>query len=252
MPSRTRVEPSDDWRQLALLVREPAQRAYELIRPAVLFGQSPAERARQTGAAERTIYRHAARFDQQGLAGLLPAPATPQPRRLPPEIRRTILELKAEHPPLRPHEIATIVDVRLGYPVSHHTVKRIVTTEAISARARRYPPLSPDRRSGRAPAGRHPPAQRGLDRHGDPADAACEVLPKSMRERALDAVRVGDAHSARAVLAEMVQAERDSDLSRGLGDEHVAVASTASLTTGISVAGDGRLPDKSPQRAASA
>jgi hypothetical protein len=35
MPSRTRVEPTDDWRQLALLVREPAQRADELLRPVV-------------------------------------------------------------------------------------------------------------------------------------------------------------------------------------------------------------------------
>ncbi len=54
-----RIEPTDDWRQLELLARAPGQHAYELIRPVVLFGQSPAERAAETGAAERTVYRAA-------------------------------------------------------------------------------------------------------------------------------------------------------------------------------------------------
>jgi hypothetical protein len=58
----------------------------------------------------------------------------------------------------------------------------------------------------------------------DAADSARELLPKSLRDRALDAVRAGDAHAARAVLAEIVQAERDPDLSRGLGDALVAAA----------------------------
>ena len=138
---RSRIEPTDDWHQLSLLVQEPVQRTYELIRPVVLFGQSPAERARQTGTAERTIYRQAARFEAQGMAGLLPPPATPQPRRLPEAIRQAILDLKAEHPPLRQHEIARIVAVRFDYPVSHHTVKRIVTAEvATEHKPRRFPP----------------------------------------------------------------------------------------------------------------
>ena len=43
MPPRPRIEPSDDWRQIELLARVPGQQTYELIRPVVLFGQSPAE-----------------------------------------------------------------------------------------------------------------------------------------------------------------------------------------------------------------
>src|SRR3954462_4493103 len=53
MPPRPRVEPTDDWHKIALLVRAPGQRTYELIRSVVLFGQSPAERAAETGTAER-------------------------------------------------------------------------------------------------------------------------------------------------------------------------------------------------------
>src|SRR5215208_5700070 len=82
MPPRPRVEPTDDWHQIALLVREPGQRSYELIRPVVLFGQSPAERAAETGLSERSVYRQVARFGQLGLAGLVPPPKTEPHRAL--------------------------------------------------------------------------------------------------------------------------------------------------------------------------
>ena len=48
---RPRIAPTDSWQQLALLVEDPEQRAYEVMRTCVLFGQSPAERARQIGRA---------------------------------------------------------------------------------------------------------------------------------------------------------------------------------------------------------
>jgi transposase len=138
---RPRSEPTDDWQQLALLIKTPAQRTYELIRPVVLFGRSPAERARETGAAERTIYRQAARFDEQGLAGLLPPSVEEQHRRLPPAIRQAILALAAEYPPFRPRELVTIVEVRFGYRTSHHTVQRVLRAEAAPAPVtRRFAP----------------------------------------------------------------------------------------------------------------
>ncbi len=56
-------ESTDDWPQLRLALVWPEQHAYELIRPVVLFGRSPAERAQQTGVSERTIYRKRACFD---------------------------------------------------------------------------------------------------------------------------------------------------------------------------------------------
>ena len=46
---RTKIEPTDDWQQLMLLVDTPEQLTYELIRPVVLFGRSPAQRAKETG-----------------------------------------------------------------------------------------------------------------------------------------------------------------------------------------------------------
>ncbi len=49
MPTRKRprVEPTDDWHQLRLLTKSAEQLAYEMIRPVVLLGQSPAESAVQ-------------------------------------------------------------------------------------------------------------------------------------------------------------------------------------------------------------
>jgi putative transposase len=40
--TRQRHEPTDEWQQLRLLTRFPEQLTYELIRPVVLFGSSPA------------------------------------------------------------------------------------------------------------------------------------------------------------------------------------------------------------------
>jgi putative transposase len=143
MPARLRPqhEPTDDWQQLHLLATFPEQRLYELIRPVVLFGQSPAERAQQTGAPQRTLYRQAARFDREGMASLFAPPKVERHHRLPVEIRRHILGLRAEHPPLKVHEITTICWVQFGHRPSPHTVKRILAeTPPAPVATRRYPP----------------------------------------------------------------------------------------------------------------
>jgi len=132
--------PTDDWQQLQLLTHFPEQRTYELIRPVVLFGQSPAERARLTLTPERTLYRQVARFETQGMASLFP-PATTTRQRLPSEIRQVIRDLAAEYPAFRPHEIATICQVRFGRRPSPHTVKRLLAEEPpLPSTRRRSPP----------------------------------------------------------------------------------------------------------------
>lgn len=121
---RVRVEPTDEWRQVELLTRSPEQRDDDLLRPVVLFGRSPAERAQETGAAERTLYRQAARFDQLGMQGLFRPAKVEKHRRIPEEIRRHLVALKAEHPAFRVEELVRIGTVRFGRRLSHHTVKR--------------------------------------------------------------------------------------------------------------------------------
>jgi putative transposase len=138
---RQRSEPTEDWRQIALLSTSAEQRTYELIRPVVLFGHSPAERARETGAAERTLYRQAARFNAAGMASLFPPPKPARHRTLPEHIRRAILVLKAEHTGLNDREIARICDIRFGQSVGHHTVKRVLAAGPPATVAlRRFPP----------------------------------------------------------------------------------------------------------------
>src|SRR3954463_2719637 len=103
---RRRIEPTEDWPQLQLQFTWPEQVTYELIRPVVLFGFSPAERAQQTGVPARTIYRRADRFDAQGMTSLFAAAPPVSPRALLPVIRQAIVELKTEHHAFRPHELA--------------------------------------------------------------------------------------------------------------------------------------------------
>ena len=136
---RQGIEPTDDWQQLQLLTQFPEQLTYELLRPVVLFGLSPAERARQTGAPQRTLYRQVARFEAEGMRSLF-APSREQRRHLPDEIRQAIVTLSAEYPALRPHQIATICEVRFGRRPSPHTVKRVLAEEPVPAGiTRRFP-----------------------------------------------------------------------------------------------------------------
>jgi hypothetical protein len=90
MPTGQRqpITPTEEWRRIAALAAWPEQRAYEELRPVVLFGRPVAERAGETGTAERTLYRRVARFDAAGLASLFPPPKVEKHRRLPERIRR--------------------------------------------------------------------------------------------------------------------------------------------------------------------
>ena len=138
---RERIEPTDDWQQLELRVQSVGQRTYEIIRPVVLFGHSPAERAAATGTPERTVYRQVARFAQLGMASLVPPPKVEKHRTLPPVIRQAILDLKREHPPLNTYEITTICWARFDHRPSPYTVKRILAENPPPPRtARRFPP----------------------------------------------------------------------------------------------------------------
>ncbi len=141
-PQRPRVAPTDDWQAIRHLTPWPEQRAYEELRPVVLFGRSPAQRAVEIGIPARTLYRRAARFDAEGLTSLFPPPTVEKHRRLPVPIRRAIIALKAEYPAFRANEIAGSCETRFGQRPSPHTVKRILAEEVPPTRAaRRFPPF---------------------------------------------------------------------------------------------------------------
>lgn len=135
-----RVEPTDDWGQLRLLMRWPEQVRYEEIRPLVLFGSSVAERAGQTGTSERTLYRRTDHFEQEGMESLFDTPWT-RHRKLPPSLRRLIVDLKVEHPPMGLGEIANVCYVCSGRRPSKHTIKRVLAEEPMPLRmVRRFDP----------------------------------------------------------------------------------------------------------------
>src|SRR3712207_2439158 len=65
----------------------------------------------------------------------------PKHRRLPPALRRFIVDLKAEYPPFSLNEIAKICYARFGRTPSRHTVKKVLQEEPLPLRMiRRYPP----------------------------------------------------------------------------------------------------------------
>jgi Integrase core domain. len=135
MPKRRyqRREPTQDWQQLRLLLKDSAQITYELIRPVILWGQTPKERGKETDMSPRTVYYKANLFDQAGMASLLP-PVSPPPvpkldkRTLPPPLRQEIVDLVAQYPAFRPHELATICFVKFGRRPSPQTIKFILAS----------------------------------------------------------------------------------------------------------------------------
>jgi transposase len=142
VPRPERIDPTHDWQQLELRFRSPGQRTYELIRPVVLFGHSPAERAAETGAAERTLYRQVARFEQLGMASFVPPPKVEKHRALLTAVRQAILDARREHPPLNLNELRTICWVRFGQRPSTATVRHLLAEESPPPRThRRFPPF---------------------------------------------------------------------------------------------------------------
>jgi hypothetical protein len=134
---RVRIPASAEWDTLPLHLLWPEQQAYERIRPVVVVGLPPAERALQTGAAAHPVARRSDLFEASGFAGLRCAEATSH--RVPAGIRDALLLLTGAYPARNPHERVTIAAVRFGRRLSDHTVQRLLATGPVpTAPARRF------------------------------------------------------------------------------------------------------------------
>jgi hypothetical protein len=114
---RERRERTHDWQAIQQQTLWPEQEVYERLRPIMLFGETAASRAKETGVSERTLHYQADQFERHGMASLFhkqPPPSLEKGRSLPPEMRQLMVDLKAEHPGFRPHEIARICFLRFG------------------------------------------------------------------------------------------------------------------------------------------
>jgi transposase len=146
MPARQTRSRTEEWQRLTQYCLWPEQRRYELVRPIVLFGDLPSDRATATGASERTLRRQADHFDTVGMASLFrpsPRQTQDQHRSLPPPIRQSIVDLRAEYAVLSLREIAQICHVRFGRRRSHHTIKQVLADgPAPSRHERRFLPYA--------------------------------------------------------------------------------------------------------------
>lgn len=121
------------WEQLELRFTWPEQTVYELIRPVVLFGQTAAERSRQTGRPARTIRQQVQRFNEQGLRSFCPdQPPTPWqwlPKgQLPDHIKEYLVRLRAEYSKLSVGEIGRICQLCFGRKPDDKTIRKLLNT----------------------------------------------------------------------------------------------------------------------------
>ncbi len=141
MARRRRVEPTEEWAELELLLEWPEQVEYERIRPSVVFGSPVAERSRQTGTPQTTIRRRISSFENEGMRALFEPEQVEGKSRLDPEFQGLILNLKSDYPPMRDHEIATICYVRFGTRPHGRSVRRVLEANPTAIRMfRRFKP----------------------------------------------------------------------------------------------------------------
>jgi transposase InsO family protein len=118
----------EDFAQLALRFTDPVQYRYEVIRNIMLADVTIAERSRITGVDRGTVAKHARRFVEAGMLGLVDrrtaAEADDQP--YPAVVAGYILYLKQLYPPIHDREIVRIISRKYGYRTNHHTVKRFL------------------------------------------------------------------------------------------------------------------------------
>src|SRR5438445_4232998 len=127
---RERRERTDNYHLLQQWCRTPEQRLYEGIRPITLFGVPPAERAQETGLAERSLGRAADAFDTHGMISLFrstKAQREDHHRSLPVAMRQLIVELKAACEDLTYGAIAASCAIQLaGCRSSEHTATAVL------------------------------------------------------------------------------------------------------------------------------
>ncbi len=88
MPARKQQPHTEAWDAIKQMCLWPEQKAYELLRPVVLFGDPP---------GERTLRRQADRFDAEGMVSLFRPTqheTTDEHRSLPPPIRQALVDLR--------------------------------------------------------------------------------------------------------------------------------------------------------------
>jgi putative transposase len=152
---RGRLRPTHQWDLLVPLFEWPEQKRYEEIRPLVLFDVSVAERAEEIGLSQSALYRRLGGFEAEGMESLFASQTArkPRKRRLPPAIRRLIVDLKAEHPPFNLNEIANVVQACFGRKPDVRSVARVLAEEPVPLKiVRNDPPYHEiaDSREGRA------------------------------------------------------------------------------------------------------
>ena len=126
---RPRREPTHDWQEIKQQTLWPEQERYERLRPVLLFGQLASERAKETGASERTLLHQAQLFEQEGMTSLFhkePLRQKEAGRSLPPEMCQLVVNLKSEYSGFSLREISDICFLRFGRKLSHQYVIGLV------------------------------------------------------------------------------------------------------------------------------
>jgi len=128
------VAAQEDFEQLRIHFIDPIQHDYEVIRPVVVFGETAAERSRQTGVDRTIVGEKARRFVTNGMSALGDGRTGNTGRKghvYPDTVAASILYVKQLYPPIHLREIARILLRKFGYTTNHHTLKAFLTSTSM-------------------------------------------------------------------------------------------------------------------------
>ena len=110
--------------------RDLVQVRYEMLRRVLREGQPVGVTASNFGVSRPTFYNTRAQFEQEGLAGLLPAKRGPRgPHKVTETVLDFILRVLAEEPGLDPAALAERVERDRGLHVHPRTIGRALARE---------------------------------------------------------------------------------------------------------------------------
>jgi len=128
------VPESDDFYQLKLLFTDPIQHDYEVVRKVVLYAETLAQRAEETGLDRATMGEKARRFVEEGMLGLVDrraGAAGRKPHPFPERVASYLLYAKQLCPAVHDRELVRIARRKFGYQTNHHTVRAFLERHPI-------------------------------------------------------------------------------------------------------------------------
>lgn len=113
--------------------RDAVQVKYEMLRRVLVESASVTQATQEYGVSRPVYYQAKTRFDETGIAGLVPKKSGPHgPRKIQGEVRAFVQQQVVAGEPLRARELAAAIKRQFGIAVHPRTIERTIREKKTS------------------------------------------------------------------------------------------------------------------------